>query len=162
MFPWIKDVRIYYLPEEINILIKEKQPFIFVNNTNIKEKHVFNILLLKYKEKYTYECECIRDQKEDVLYTKVKYNIVEYTKFMFLLFVMQNNELNINKNYIVNIVEDKIILNIKVEYHLVGIIVAPKANHFNWIVFNPLGKTADPYFKSNNIYYHDGEKIMVK
>ena len=44
------------------------------------------------------------------------------------------------------------------EYHLVGIIAAPKANHFNCIVFNPLGKTFDPYFKSNNIYYNDCEK----
>ena len=77
---------------------------------------------------------------------------------MFLLFGMQYNELNIYKNDIVNIVEDKIILNIKVECLLVGIIAAPKANHFNCIVFNPLGKTIDPYFKSNNIYYHDGEK----
>ena len=81
---------------------------------------------------------------------------------MFLLFDIQYNELNIYKNDIVNVVEDKIILNIKVECLLVGIIAEPKANHFNCIVFNPLGKTADPYFKSNNIYYHDCEKIMVK
>ena len=41
---------------------------------------------------------------------------------MFLLFDMQYNELNMYKNDILNIVEDKIILNIKVEYNLVGII----------------------------------------
>ena len=144
--------------KKTNILIEEQQPFIFINNTNIKEKNLFNILLLKYKEKYTYDCECRRDKNEDVLCTKVKYNIVEYPKFMFLLFDMQYNELNMYKNDILNIVEDKIILNIKVEYNLVGIIAAPKANHFNCIIFNPLGKTIDPYFKSNNIYYHDGEK----
>ena len=45
------------MPEKINILIKEQQPFIFVNNVIIKEKNVFNILLLKYKEKYTHDCE---------------------------------------------------------------------------------------------------------
>ena len=88
--------------KKANILIKEHQPFIFVNNTNIKEKNLFNIILFKYKEKYTYDCECRRDKKEDVLCTKVKYNIVEYPKFMFLLFDMQYNELNIYKNDIVN------------------------------------------------------------
>ena len=41
---------------------------------------------------------------------------------MLLLFDMQYNELNMYKNDIVNIVEDKIILNIKIEYNLVGII----------------------------------------
>ena len=92
------------------------------------------------------------------LCTKVKYNIVEYPKFMFLLFDFQYNELNIYKNDIFNIIEEKIILNIKVEYNLVGIIAAPKANHFNCIIFNPIGKSIDPYFQSNNIYYHDGEK----
>ena len=144
--------------KKTNILIKEQQPFIFINNTNINEKNLFNILLLKYKEKYTYDCECRRDKKEDVLCTKVKYNIVEYPKFMFLLFDFQYNELNIYKNDIFNIIEEKIILNIKVEYNLVGIIAAPKANHFNCIIFNPIGKSIDPYFQSNNIYYHDGGK----
>ena len=66
----------YYLSEKNNILIDEQQLFIFINNTNIKEKNLFNILLLKYKEKYTYDCECRRDKNEDVLCTKVKYNIV--------------------------------------------------------------------------------------
>ena len=57
---------------------------------------------LNIKKKYTYDCECRRDKKEDVLWTKVKYNIVEYPKFMFLLFDIQYNELNIYKNDIVN------------------------------------------------------------
>ena len=64
----------YYLPKKTNIVIKELQPFIFINNANIKEKNVFNILLLKYKEKYTYNCECRKDKNEDILCTKVKYN----------------------------------------------------------------------------------------
>ena len=141
-----------------NIIIKEQRPFIFVNNTNIKEKNLFNILLLKYKEKYTYDCECRRNKGEDVLCTRVKYNIVEYPKFMFLLFDFQFDELIKFKSDIFSIIEDKIILNINVEYNLVGIIAAPKANHFNCIIFNPFGITVDPYFKSNFIYYHDGEK----
>ncbi len=72
--------------------------------------------------------------------------------------LMQFDELEIYKNDIFSINENKILLNIKVEYNLVGIIAAPKANHFNSIIFNPLGKTIDSYFKSNFIYYHDGEK----
>ena len=43
-------------------------------------------------------------------------------KFIFLLFDLQHIELNMYKNDKANIVEDKIILNIKVEYNLVGII----------------------------------------
>ena len=81
--------------KKTNIIIKVQQPFKFINNTNIKEKNLFNILLQKYKEKYTYDCECRRDKKEDVLCTKVKYNIVEYPKFMFLLFDMQFDGLKI-------------------------------------------------------------------
>ena len=134
-------------------MIKEQQPFIFINNTNINEKNLFNILLLKYKEKYTYDCECRQDKKEDVLCTKVKYNIVEYPKFMFLLFDFQYNELNIYKNDIFNIIEEKIILNIKVEYNLVGIKAAPKANHFNCIIFNPIGKSFEPYFRVYVAYF---------
>ena len=141
-----------------NIIIKEQQPFIFINNDNIKEKNLFNILLKKYKENYTYDCECRREKNEDVLCTKVKYNIVEYPKYLFLLFDMQYDELNIYKNDIFSITQDNIILNIKTEYNLVGIIAVPKANHYICIIFNPIGKTIDPFYKSNVIYYHDGEK----
>ena len=77
---------------------------------------------------------------------------------MFLLFDMQFDELKIYKKDIFNITEAKITLNLKVEDNLVGIISAPKVNHFNSIIFNPLGKSIDSYFKSNFIYYHDGEK----
>ena len=77
---------------------------------------------------------------------------------MFLLFDFQFDELIKFKSDIFSIIEDKIILNINVEYNLVGIIAAPKANHFNCIIFNSLGKTIDPFFKSNTIYYHDGLK----
>ena len=79
----------------IFLLKSEQKPFIFINNTNINEKNLFNILLLNYIEKY--HCEYRPNKKEDVLWAKVKYNIVEYPKFMFLLFVFQYNELNIYK-----------------------------------------------------------------
>ena len=49
-------------------------------------------------------------------------------------------------------------MNIIVEYYWVGIIATSRTINFNCIVFNPLGKTVDPYFKSNNIYYNDCDK----
>ena len=74
---------------------------------------------------------------------------------MFLLLDKQFDELNSNKDLIYKIVEDKIMLNFNCEYKLLGIIGAPKPNHFNAIIFNPIGYTVDPYFQSNLIYYHD-------
>ena len=38
--------------------IKELQPFIFINNTNISEKSIFNLLLSKYKDNYSYAYNC--------------------------------------------------------------------------------------------------------
>ena len=58
-------------------IIKELKPFVYITNTNIFEGNFFNILLSKYKEKYTYDCECRRGEK-DVLCTKTKYNILEF------------------------------------------------------------------------------------
>lgn len=75
---------------------------------------------------------------------------------MFILFDMQFDELNMNKDMIYKIAEDKIVLNLKFNYKLAGIISTPKQNHFNTIIFNPFGFTIDTYFKSNLIYYHDG------
>ena len=80
---------------------------------------------------------------------------------MFLLFDFQYNELNIYKNDIFNIIEEKIILNIKVEYDLVGIIAAPKANHFNCIIFNPLGKNIVLILKVIIYIILMAKKIMV-
>ena len=52
--------------------------------------------------------------------------------------------------------EDQLILNINVEYKLSGIIVTPLYNHYNTIIFNPIGLTINSHFSPNNIYYHDG------
>ena len=38
--------------------IKDLQPFIFINNTNISEKSIFNLLLSKYKDNYSYAYNC--------------------------------------------------------------------------------------------------------
>ena len=81
---------------------------------------------------------------------------MKYSDKMFLLFDMQFDELHSNKDMIYKIVEDKIVLKLNYEYKLVGIIAAPKPNHFNAIIFNPLGNTIDTHFKRNLIYYHDG------
>ena len=34
----------------------------------------------------------------------------------------------------------------------------PYYNHYNAIIFNPLGSNIDKYFTSKCIYYHDGTK----
>ena len=39
---------------------------------------------------------------------------------------------------------------------MVGLISAPKRNHYNTIIFNPTGSTINSKFTPNNIYYHDG------
>ena len=56
------------------------------------------------------------------------------------------------------LVEEKIILNFNVEYKLSGIISCPYYNHYNTIIFNPLGSNIDQYFTSDCINYHDGTK----
>ena len=56
------------------------------------------------------------------------------------------------------IVEDKIILNYKNEYKLKEVISLPEYNHYICLIFNPLGKIIDSYFKANNYYYHDEKK----
>ena len=60
-----------------------------------------------------------------------------------------------NKDNIFNLLDSKIAFNLKTEYKLVGIIVAPKNNHYNAIIFNPIG-VLNTAFSANNIYYHDG------
>lgn len=132
------------------------QPFIFVNSNNINNSSIFNILLSKYKEIYTYDCECRKNNNEDVLCVKLKYNIVSYPIFIFILFDFQYSDLVKNKNNIFKLIGDNIILNIKAEYRIVGIICAPTINHFSTIIFNPIGSTINSNFGSNYIYYHDG------
>ena len=70
---------------------KDMQPFIFINNTNISEKSIFNLLLSKYKENYSYACDCRKNlpKSKDVLCLKIKYNIISYPLFIFLLFDFQ-------------------------------------------------------------------------
>ena len=41
-------------------------------------------------------------------------------------------------------------------------IAAPSINHYNTIIFNPIGQTINPNFIPTNIYYHDGNKIGWK
>ena len=90
--------------------------------------------------------------------TKTKYNIISYPKILFVLFDMTFSDLQNYKDIIFKLVEEKIILNFNVEYKLSGIISCPYYNHYNSIIFNPLGSNIDQYFTSNYIYYHDGTK----
>ena len=70
------------------------------------------------------------------------------------MFDFQYSELIKNKENIFNLLDNKIAFNLKTEYKLVGIIAAPKINHYNTIIFNPLGEI-NTFFSANNIYYHD-------
>ena len=73
---------------------------------------------------------------------------------MFLLFVLQYTELELYKSQIYKLVEEKLILNIKVEYKLIGMIAAPSINYYNTIIFNSICQTINPNFIPTNIYYH--------
>ena len=141
--------------KKITEKIEEIQPFVFVNNSNINNKSIFNLMLEKYKEIYSYACECRKNEKEDVLCLKIKYNIESYPEFLFILFDFQYSELVKNKENIYKLLDNTIAFNLKTEYKLVGIIAAPKNNHYNAIIFNPIG-VLNTNFTANNIYYHDG------
>ena len=136
----------------------ENKPFIQININDMNEKYIYNILLKRYKELYTYDCECRKNTKEDVLCVKIKYNILSYPKILFVLFDMAFSDLMKYKDAIFKLVEEKIILNFNVEYKLAGIISCPYYNHYNSIIFNPIGANIDHNFTSNFIYYHDGTK----
>ena len=102
-----------------------------------------------------YACEC-RKNSEDVFCLKIKYNIISYPEFIFILFDFQYSELNKFNDQNFKLIEEKLVLNINTEYKLSGIIAAPSYNHYNTIVFNPIGITINSNFWANNNYYHDG------
>ena len=137
-------------------IIKELKPFVYVNINNINESNLFNIILTKYKENYIYDCECRKNSKEDVLCTKVKYNLESYPIYMTILFDMSYSDIYKFKEKIYKIAEDTVLLNLNKEYKLIGIISLPSYNHYCSIIFNPNGKYINEYFQSNYIYYHDG------
>ena len=43
---------------------------------------------------------------------------------------------------------------ISIYHKMIGIV--PVKNHYNTIIFNPMGITINQYYKANFIYYHDG------
>ena len=81
--------------------IKELRPFIYINNANINQTSIFNLLLEIYKENYSYACECRKNVpgNEDVLCQKIKYNLLSYPGFLFLLFDFQYTELELYKTH---------------------------------------------------------------
>ena len=140
------------------INIDELQPFTFINNNNINNTSIFNIFLDKYKEIYSYACECRKNlpKNEDVLCLKIKYNIISYPEFLFIIFDFQYSGLVDYKEKIFKLLDDIIVLNINIEYKLSGIIAVPSYNHYNTIIFNPSGVTINKEFTPDKIYYHDG------
>ena len=136
--------------------VHEIQPFVSINANNIDNTSIFNIFLEKYKEIYSYACEYRKNNKEDVLCVKIKYNIESYPTFLFILFDFQFPELNHYKYRIYKLIENIFAFNLKLEYKLVCMISSPKRNHYNIIIFNPTGSTINSKFTPNNIYYQDG------
>ena len=63
------------MEKKITENVKDSPPFIFIKKDYLNEKHIYNILLNRYKEIYSYDCECRKGSREDVLCTKIKYNI---------------------------------------------------------------------------------------
>ena len=139
-------------------ILENMQPFTFININNINNTSLFNIFLEKYKEIYSYACECRKNlpKNEDVLCLKIKYNIISQPEIIFLLFDFPYSELNKLKNKIYDLIEDKIVFTINTEYKLSGIIAVPSQNHYNTIIFNPMGLTINKEFTPDKIYYHDG------
>ena len=115
-------------------------------------------MLTRCKEKYTYDCECRKNSSEDLLCTKVKYNIESYPNYLIVLFDMAYSELEKYNDNIFKLTKDKVILNVEKEYKLKGIISLPSFDHYICIIFNPIRKYRDNIFKSDYIYYHDGKK----
>ena len=139
-------------------VVKESKPFIYVNINNILLKKIFNVLLEEYKEKFTYDCPCRKNENEDLLCNRVKYTIENYPNFLNILFDMSFRELEQYKQNIFQMTEEYIVLNINKKYKLRGIISVPYINHYICIIFNPRGILVNQYFKSNLIYYHDGNE----
>ena len=69
-----------------------------------------------------------------------------------VLFDMSFSELEKYKDNIFQLAEDKLILNIQKEYKLKGMISLSSFDHYICIIFNPIGRTINEYFKANNIY----------
>ena len=137
-------------------IIKESQPFLYINKDNIILKKIINIVLDGCKENYTYDCECRKNSSEDLLCTKVNYTIESYPKFLNILIDMSYDDLVKFKDSIIDLTEDSIILAFNIEYKLKGIIAVPSFNHYISIIFKPSGHLIDKNFKANLIYYHDG------
>ena len=138
------------------IIINGSYHFVLINENIIILKNKFNILVENYKEIYSYDCECQNNRIEKLCCVKIKYNIVKYPDFLFVLFDLNYDSLVKNKEYIVLICESKILLNINIEYELKSAICCPFRNHFNVIIFSPAGSVINNNFSMNKIYNHDG------
>ena len=56
----------------------------------MKKIYIYNILLKIYKELYTYDYDCKKNRKEDVLCTKEQFYIISYPKILFILYYMSD------------------------------------------------------------------------
>ena len=53
-------------------------------------------------------------------------------------------------------IEDQLVLNLDIEYKSSAIISVPSFNHYNTIIFNPIGLSINTNFNPSKIYHHDG------
>ena len=79
-----------------------------------------------------------------------------------MLFDFQYSDLYKYKDNIYKLIEETITLSINAEYKLLGVIAGPNYNHYNTIIFNPIGQTIHNSFTPNKIYYHDEMKNKGK
>ena len=67
-----KNIECILCGKKVHENIKDNPPFIFIKKEYLNEGHFYNILLKRYKEIFSYDCECRKGSKEDVLCTKIK------------------------------------------------------------------------------------------
>ena len=84
-----KVIKFIICGKEEEIIPNESKPFIYIKIDDlIKRIYLMYLFMSKYKEKLSYDCEWRKGKSEDLLCTKIKYNILSYPTFIFVLFDM--------------------------------------------------------------------------
>ena len=90
---------------------------------NINQKSKFNLILQKFQEKYSYACEFRKDIPRNVIF-------VELSGIYFPVIWFSIYWVKIYKTSIYKLAEEKLILNINIEYKLIGMIASHLINHY--------------------------------
>ena len=135
--------------------------FFIIDEEMVKKGSILNILVDKYKEILNSECIC-KNNKDNLLTTKTKYNIISFPNYLFIFFDIEFNTLINIKNEIVKICVNELILGFDITYKLVGVIETPTCDHFICVIINPEGKFINKRFKCYLNYLHDNLKEKGK